>query len=86
MKLTLFEKLCCPFDKQGLHLEVFLQDEDKHVIEGLMTCTACKRYYPIVYGIPIMTPDEYRERRLEYPLLKKWKPGFKPKGFLSGAE
>lgn len=86
MKLSLFEKLCCPFDKHGLHLEVFLQDEEKNVIEGLMTCYSCKRYYPIVYGIPIMTPDEYRERQLERPLLEKWKLDFEPQGFLSNAE
>ena len=86
MKLSLFEKLCCPFDKQQLHLEVFLQDAEKNVIEGLMTCTGCKRYYPIVYGIPIMTPDEYRESQLERPLLEKWKPDFEPHGFLSSTD
>ncbi|MEX2404963.1 MAG: hypothetical protein WD625_12565, partial [Balneolales bacterium] len=40
--------------------------------EALMTCPKCKRYYPVIYGIPIMTPDEFRERALEEPLLKKW--------------
>ena len=37
-----------------------------------MTCPKCKRYYPVIYGIPIMTPDEFREKALEEPLLKKW--------------
>lgn len=83
MKLSFFDKLCCPFDKSGLQLEVYLQDEEKNVIEGLMTCTSCKRYFPIAYGVPIMTPDEYRERQLERPLIEKWKPDFEPQGFLS---
>lgn len=83
MKLSLLEKLCCPFDKNELDLKVFVQDEKNNVLEGLMTCTSCKRYFPIVYGIPIMTPDEYRERALEQPHLEKWLPDFKPSGFLS---
>jgi hypothetical protein len=30
------------------------------------------RIYPVVKGIPIMSPDEYREFKLEQPLLKRW--------------
>ena len=65
------EKLCCPFDKSELNTEVYLKDENGDVIEGLMTCAECNRYYPIVHGIPIMTPDEYREDWLERPFLEK---------------
>ena len=72
MRNSLLNKLCCPQDKNDLTLEVFVKKEDGAVQEGLLTCSHCGRYYPIVYGIPIMTPDEYRERALEEPLLKKW--------------
>ena len=72
MRDSLLNKLCCPQDKNDLHLQVFVKGEDGAVQEGLLTCSHCDRYYPIVYGIPIMTPDEYRERALEGPLLKKW--------------
>lgn len=82
MKLSLLEKLCCPFDKSDLKLKIFIQDEKKNVLEGLMTCTSCQRYFPIVYGIPIMTPDEYRQKALEQPLLKKWLPETEVEGFL----
>ncbi|RFC53253.1 Trm112 family protein [Brumimicrobium aurantiacum] len=71
MKTSLLEKLCCPQDKSDLHLEVFNQEEDD-IREGMFTCPKCNRYYPIVYGVPIMTPDEYRQKALEEPLLKKW--------------
>ncbi len=37
-----------------------------------MSCPVCKRDYPIVYGVPIMSPDEYRQPRLEQPVLEKW--------------
>ncbi len=69
---SLLKKLCCPLDKQDLNLKIFVKKEDGRVLEGVLTCPQCGRYYPIVYGIPIMTPDEYRELALEEPILKKW--------------
>lgn len=82
MRRSLLDKLCCPFDKHDLEIQVFTHNENKDILEGLLHCPACKRYYPIIYGIPIMTPDEYRERALEQPLLKKWLPEKDVEGFL----
>ena len=72
MSPSLIKKLCCPFDKQDLELNVFVKSTDENIIEGMLTCPHCKRYYPIAYGVPIMTPDEYRESGLETPLLERW--------------
>jgi uncharacterized protein len=72
MQQSLVEKLCCPFDKHDLNLKVFVKDPNENIIEGLFTCTHCKRYYPIVYGVPIMTPDEYRQVELEQPVMQRW--------------
>ncbi|RKD14450.1 hypothetical protein BCY91_08230 [Pelobium manganitolerans] len=71
MKTTTFNKLCCPFDKGDLNLEIIGQDLDGNILEGILNCQSCKRVYPIVSGIPIMSPDEYREFRLEKPLLNR---------------
>jgi len=65
-------KLCCPFDKADLSLQIVTQDINQKILEGILTCSTCSRYYPIVKGIPIMNPDEYREYALEKPLLEKW--------------
>ena len=65
MKKSFLNKLCCPLDKHDLHVRIFMQDETEEIREGLLTCSQCKRYYPIIYGIPIMTPDEFREKSLE---------------------
>ena len=73
MKLTTINKLCCPFDKADLSLQIFAQDLEQNVLEGILTCKECERYYPIVKGIPIMSPDEYREFKLEQPLIDSWK-------------
>lgn len=72
MKDSFLDKLCCPVDKQELKAQVFKRHENGDILEGLLTCPSCRRYYPIVYGVPIMTPDEYREKALEEPILKKW--------------
>lgn len=71
MRSEFFKKLCCPFDKGDLNLKVF-KENDGEIMEGLMSCTVCDRYFPIIYGIPIMTPDEYRQHQLEAPVLKRW--------------
>lgn len=84
MKHTLIDKLCCPFDKQDLELKIFLQDTEGNINEGMLTCKHCKRYYPIVYGVPIMSPDEYRQPMLEAPIIKRWEnklPGTFTEGF-----
>jgi uncharacterized protein YbaR (Trm112 family) len=73
MRITTISKLCCPFDKKDLDLQIVSQDTDNNILEGLLTCTECKRYYPIVKGIPIMSPDEYREAKFELPLMANWK-------------
>ena len=72
MQRKLLEKLCCPFDKGELEITVFNEDENGEILEGLLTCAICNRYYPIIYSIPIMSPDEYRELQLELPALGRW--------------
>lgn len=69
---TILHKLCCPFDKSDLKLEIVTQDLNENILEGILSCSTCQRVYPIVKGIPIMNPDEYREFDMERPMLEKW--------------
>lgn len=73
MRIATINKLCCPFDKNDIELTVITKDIDENVIEGFLTCGKCKRIYPIIKGIPIMNPDDYREMELEKPLLEKFR-------------
>jgi uncharacterized protein YbaR (Trm112 family) len=73
MRLKTIEKLCCPFDKHDLDLQVLAKDTDQNILEGILSCTHCQRKYPIVYGVPIMSPDEYRQIKLEQPIMEQWK-------------
>ena len=81
MTTKTIEKLCCPFDKSDLDLKIISQDIHNNIKEGMLSCTQCNRYYPIVSGIPIMNPDEYREFTLEIPLLEKWQEHLPNKSF-----
>ncbi len=74
MRLSTIDKLCCPFDKADLNLQIIAKDINENIIEGILTCKTCNRYYPIVKGVPIMSPDEYREFKLEQPVLENWQP------------
>ncbi len=74
MKLETIKQLCCPRDKEELNLKIISRDLNDNILEGVLTCSSCKRYYPIISGIPIMSPDEYREKQLEAPVIKKWNP------------
>ena len=79
MKPETINKLCCPFDKDELELTTIVKDIDERVIEGYFVCKKCARLYPIVKGIPIMNPDQYRDFKLEQPLLNRWKESLKGK-------
>lgn len=72
MNRKLLNKLCCPFDKSDLQIQIIQEIANQEIIEGLLTCSTCQRYFPIIYGIPIMSPDEYREKNLELPNLERW--------------
>jgi len=72
MKIETIKKLCCPFDKAELELTIITKDIEGNILEGYLFCNECKRIYPIVSGIPIMSPDEYREFKLEQPLFERW--------------
>ncbi len=72
MKKETINKLCCPFDKGDLQLTEITKDTSNNILEGFLVCTSCERLYPIVKGIPIMSPDEYREYKFERPLMERW--------------
>jgi len=73
MNTATIKKLCCPFDRADLALTPIRTTVSGDIDEGYLHCGQCARIYPIVRGIPIMSPDEYREYELEKPLLDRWK-------------
>lgn len=57
MKKKLMDILACPIDKYyPLELHVF--EEKEEIVEGVIICPKCLRWYPIRDEIPEMLPDE----------------------------
>ena len=50
------------------------EDADLDVVieEGILFCNRCFRFFPIVEEIPIILPDEIRDKDKDLQLLKKW--------------
>jgi uncharacterized protein len=72
MKKSMLDILACPIDKH-YPLELFeILSEEQIVKEGILFCTKCNRYYPIIDEIPVMLPDELREKQRDIDFLKKW--------------
>ena len=61
--------LACPIDKNH-PLELYeINEKDNVVSEGALFCSKCSRFYPIIEEIPIMLPDELRNKEQEIEFL-----------------
>jgi len=70
MNKTMMEILACPIDK-SYPLELFeIKEKDDVIIEGAIFCAKCSRFYPIMEEIPIMLPDDLRDKKHEMEFLK----------------
>jgi uncharacterized protein YbaR (Trm112 family) len=72
MKKKLMDILACPIDKH-YPLELLIFKENDEIVEGMIICPKCLRWYPIRDEIPEMLPDELRDKKDELPFFKKWK-------------
>lgn len=63
--------LACPMDKTH-PLELFeIKEKNQIVEEGVLFCVKCSRFYPIIEEIPIMLPDELRDKKQDIEFLNK---------------
>jgi len=72
MNRKLLEILACPIDKHFPLELVELTSKGEIVSEGVIFCSKCSRFYPIVEEIPIMLPDELRDKIKDIEFLKKY--------------
>jgi uncharacterized protein YbaR (Trm112 family) len=71
MNKKMLEILACPIDKH-FPLEIFESNsKDQIIFEGAIYCTKCFRFYPIIEEIPIMLPDELRDKNKDLEFLKR---------------
>lgn len=71
MNKKMMEILACPMDKH-FPLEIFESNSKEDIVlEGAIYCTKCSRFYPIIEEIPIMLPDELRDKNQDIAFLKR---------------
>ena len=73
MQRSLLEILACPADKHHPLRLVEFESQGETVVEGVMLCDECGRYFPISGEIANMLPDELRSKKEDLEFLKKWK-------------
>lgn len=70
MNKKMMDILACPIDKHA-PLEIFeCISKEETVLEGALYCPDCSRFYPIIEEIPIMLPDELRDKKQDIKFLK----------------
>ncbi|MGC8961900.1 MAG: methytransferase partner Trm112 [Candidatus Bathyarchaeia archaeon] len=73
MKEELMEILACPICKHHpLELKVF-QSSEGEIVEGIILCHKCGRWYPVIDEIPHMLPDDLREESEDKAFLERWR-------------
>ncbi len=84
LKRKLLDILACPIDKH-YPLELFeLDSEGDLIVNGVLVCTECNRYYPIIDEIPVMLPDDLRNKTEDLEFLEKFKEKLPEKVVKSG--
>jgi uncharacterized protein YbaR (Trm112 family) len=72
MQRRLLDILACPMDRHHpLELMEFASEGDT-IVEGVLLCSECGRYYPITEEIPVMLPDNLRNMKEDLGFLQKW--------------
>jgi len=64
--------LACPIDKHYPLELLELSVSGDTIVEGVLTCSECGRYYPIIEEIPVMLPDNLRSMKEDQGFLQKW--------------
>jgi uncharacterized protein YbaR (Trm112 family) len=72
LKRDLLDILACPIDKYYPLKLIDINSKDDIIIDGVLLCSKCNRYYPIIDEIPVMLPDELRKYNEDLEFLSKW--------------
>lgn len=72
MRRDLIKILACCICKNP-QLQLFEFKTEKEVIDGMLFCDKCNRFYPIKNSIPSILPDHLREIKRDLNFIQKYK-------------
>ena len=84
MNKKMLDILACPICKHHPLEEFDINVKDELVYEGVLFCTECSRYFPITEEIPIILPDELRDKKQDIEFLEKYAKSLPEKIVKSG--
>ena len=84
MNKKMLDILACPICKHHPLEEFDINVKDELVYEGVLFCAECSRYFPITEEIPIMLPDELRDKKQDIEFLEKYAKSLPEKIVKSG--
>ena len=84
MKKKLLDILACPMCKNHPLELVEIKSKDNEIQEGAIYCISCQRHFLIIEEIPIMLPDELRNKKQEIGFLKRNKESLPEKIIVQG--
>ena len=84
MNKKMLDILACPICKHHPLEEFDINVKDELVREGVLFCAECSRYFPITEEIPIMLPDELRDKKQDIEFLEKYAKSLPEKIVKSG--
>jgi uncharacterized protein YbaR (Trm112 family) len=70
MRKSLLQILICPVCLSDELVLLPIDESKEEVNYGVLLCSSCKRWYPIINGIPHMLPDELRSSEDEQFIKK----------------
>jgi uncharacterized protein YbaR (Trm112 family) len=73
MQRKLLDILACPIDKHHPLQLLEFELNGEIIVSGVLLCSECGRYYPITEEIPVMLPDNLRNRKEDVAFLERWK-------------
>jgi uncharacterized protein YbaR (Trm112 family) len=85
MQRKLLDILACPIDKSYPLQLLEFELKEETIVSGVLLCSKCGRYYPIVDEIPVMLPDNLRNKKEDLTFLEKWKDRM-PDGVIHGGK
>jgi uncharacterized protein len=68
----LLDILACPIDKHYPLELIELTTREETIVDGALLCSECNRFYPIIDEIPVMLPDDLRNKNEDVAFLKRW--------------
>lgn len=84
MQRKLLDILACPIDKYYPLQLIELESNGDSITSGVLICEKCKRFYPVIDEIPVMLPDELRNKKEDLDFLTHWRERL-PKQVVEGS-